>query len=89
MLATKEVPLYGGRDRGIMKYGCSFNTRSHRIITSPLENSQWDSKGCGCTSTFFKANDSWYSYRGRWHGQSRGRGVRDKFRRGGQGSLNR
>jgi hypothetical protein len=40
MLATKEVPLYGGRDRGIMKYGCSFNTRSHRIITSPLENSQ-------------------------------------------------
>jgi len=31
----KEVLLYGYRDRGIAKYGCSLNTRSHREITSP------------------------------------------------------
>jgi hypothetical protein len=43
----------------------------------------------GAQALFSKQNDSWYSYRGRWHGQSRGRGLRDKFKRGGQGSLNR
>ena len=34
-LIVKEVTLYGGHDGGVTKYGCSFNTRSHRKITSP------------------------------------------------------
>jgi hypothetical protein len=34
-LAAKEILLYGGRDRGVTKYGFSFNTRSHGEITSP------------------------------------------------------
>jgi hypothetical protein len=33
--AVKEVPLYDSRDRGVVKYVCSFNPRSHRKITSP------------------------------------------------------
>ena len=33
-VVAKEVPLYGGRDRGVTKYGCSFNPRSHGKITS-------------------------------------------------------
>jgi len=39
-LATKEVPLYGGRDRGVVKYGFFFNTRCHGKITSPRGKSQ-------------------------------------------------
>ena len=35
MFAAKEVPLCGGRDRGVAKYRCSFNTKSHGKITSP------------------------------------------------------
>jgi hypothetical protein len=35
ILATKEVPLCGVRDRGVIKYGFSFNTRSYGKITSP------------------------------------------------------
>jgi hypothetical protein len=35
MLVAKEVPLCGGRDRGIAKYEFSFNTRSHGKIISP------------------------------------------------------
>jgi len=34
-LATKKVPLYGYPDRGITKYGCSLNIKSHGKITSP------------------------------------------------------
>jgi hypothetical protein len=34
-LAAKEILLYGGHDRGVTKYGFSFNTRSHGEITSP------------------------------------------------------
>jgi hypothetical protein len=52
-LTVKEVPLCGGHNREIIKYGCSFNTRSHRKIASPWGNSQRDSRGCGCISTFF------------------------------------
>jgi hypothetical protein len=33
--AVKEVLLCGGRDRGIAKYECSFNTRSRGKITTP------------------------------------------------------
>jgi hypothetical protein len=33
-LAAKKVPFCGGRDRGVIKYGFSFNTRSHGKITS-------------------------------------------------------
>jgi hypothetical protein len=39
-LIVKEVTLYGGHDGGVTKYGCSFNTRSHRKITSLLGKSQ-------------------------------------------------
>jgi hypothetical protein len=35
MLAAKEVLLCGGHDRGVVKYGFSFNKRSYRKITSP------------------------------------------------------
>ena len=35
MLVAKEVSLCGGRDKGIIKYGWSFNIRSHEKITSP------------------------------------------------------
>jgi len=35
LLAAKEVPLCGGRDRRVVKYGYSFDTRSHGKITSP------------------------------------------------------
>jgi len=35
MLTAKEVPLYGGHNRGVIKHGFSFNTRSYRKITSP------------------------------------------------------
>ena len=34
MLVAKE-PLFGDHDTGVTKYGCSFNKRSHRKITSP------------------------------------------------------
>jgi hypothetical protein len=34
MLVVKEVLLCGGCDRGVTKYGFSFNTRSHGKITS-------------------------------------------------------
>jgi len=34
-LVVKEVTLCGGHDGGVIKYECSFNTRSHRKITSP------------------------------------------------------
>jgi hypothetical protein len=34
MLVVKEVPLYGGHDREVAKYGFSFNTRSHGKITT-------------------------------------------------------
>jgi len=34
MLAAKEVSLYGGHNREVVKYGFSFNTRSHGEITS-------------------------------------------------------
>lgn len=30
----KEVSLCGDRDRGVTKYGCSFNPRSHGKITN-------------------------------------------------------
>jgi hypothetical protein len=35
LLAAKEVPLYGGRDKRVVKYGYSFDIRSHGKITSP------------------------------------------------------
>jgi hypothetical protein len=35
VLTAKEVSLYGGRDRGVTKYRCSFNLRFHGKITSP------------------------------------------------------
>jgi len=59
MLATKEVSLYGYRNRRITKYGCSLNIRSHGKITSPWGKSQWDSKGYGCINTFFKTRLFW------------------------------
>jgi len=34
ILAAKKVLLYGGRDKGVAKYRCSFNTMSHEKITS-------------------------------------------------------
>jgi len=42
--AAKEVPLYGGCNRGVVNYGYSFNTRSHGKITSSWGKSQWDSR---------------------------------------------
>jgi hypothetical protein len=33
-VVAKEVPLYGGRDRGVTKYGCSFNPMSHGKISN-------------------------------------------------------
>jgi hypothetical protein len=36
-LATTEVSLCDSHDRGVIKYGFSFNTRSHKKITSPWE----------------------------------------------------
>jgi len=38
-LAVKEVPLYGGHDRGATKNGFSFNSRSYGKVTSPWEKS--------------------------------------------------
>jgi len=35
MFAAKEVLLCGGRDKGVIKYEFSFNTRSYGKITSP------------------------------------------------------
>jgi hypothetical protein len=34
ILAAKFFSLYGGRDKGVAKYRCSFNTMSHEKITS-------------------------------------------------------
>jgi hypothetical protein len=34
-LTAKEILLYGGRDRRVVKYRCSFNSRSHGKITTP------------------------------------------------------
>jgi len=34
ILPVKEVSLCGVRDRGVVKYGFSFNTRSYEKITS-------------------------------------------------------
>lgn len=34
MLVEKKVILFGGRDRGVIKYESSFNTRSRENITS-------------------------------------------------------
>jgi hypothetical protein len=38
-LTIKKVILYGGRDRGVTKYKCSFNPKSYEKITSPWEKS--------------------------------------------------
>jgi hypothetical protein len=35
MLTAKEVLLCGGRDKGVVKYRYSFNSRSHGKIISP------------------------------------------------------
>jgi len=58
-LVAKEVPLCGGRDRGVAKYGFSFNTRSHEKIISRWRKSQWDSRARRCTNTFFKVRWFW------------------------------
>jgi hypothetical protein len=64
-LAAKEVLLYGGRDKKkVIKYGCSFNPRSYGKIKSPWGKSQWDSRGCGCMSIFFKVRWFWIFTRG-------------------------
>ena len=35
MLAAKEVSLYDGHNKRVLKYGFFFNTKSHEKITSP------------------------------------------------------
>jgi predicted RNA methylase len=35
MLTVKEVPLCGGRDKGVIEYGFSYNSRTHGKTTSP------------------------------------------------------
>ena len=35
-LTAKKVPLYGGCNRGVAKYGYSFNTRSHGKNYKPI-----------------------------------------------------
>jgi len=39
-LIAKKVPLYGGHDRGVVKYEFFFNIRSYGKIRSPWERSQ-------------------------------------------------
>jgi len=46
MLAAKEVSLYDGYNRGVLKYRFFFNIKFLRKITSPWGKSQWDSRGC-------------------------------------------
>ena len=54
MLTAKTIPLCGGRDKRIIKYGLFNHSRTYGKTTSPWRKSQWHSRRQECTSTLFK-----------------------------------